>query len=279
VPQVWSLIQSKSGEQKVDVNFIELMRSTSDAVGNLVSEVYDQPKPWLFYRYTSKLREFVNSQCLWSTSLENQKDRSELIHGLQWLDEAMRSGAIATNEFTRAVLNRLPRLIRERRKWMFITCFCADAGSNAHQTRYGTQFLKLTRDELIRLRCKDPEATMWLQPVIYREDVQKAAIKKAIDSLVMCLERQSVSGPMEGCDQWLATDCATNMAIILLRLLSGFKQVEYADENEWRMVTYPEMILGYTAQSDLENNFRIATSEKPRPHSELEPTELVGFLP
>lgn len=254
----------------------KLIQAISDAVGKVIRRVYSQPEPVSFYHYTNVAARIIQSRCLWAVPLSKQKnDSTELEHGLTWVREAIsQMEKQGHSEFTGLILQRVVDQMLIRKKWTFITCFCAEGASLLHQGQFGSECLSFSRSEMNALRCGDWRAAMWLQPVLYDHEIQQRAVYEAVKEVAGCLDKYASGDPRCPWIAEMAKQCAREVGQILLGLLTGFKNGQYRNEREWRLVCYPRLALGSTAPSMADEDFRahiVSEAGTDPTHIELRP--------
>lgn len=185
------------------------------------------------------------------------------------LAEKIRASDVA--EFAKDVLGRLPFYMEERKKWVFIACFCGDSDSRLHRERYGQYCMKFPAPwtAMPSLALPDPKAEFWYQRVIYDEEVQRNAIKRAVASVTHAISEQT-SGQNKG--PWapmMIDQCAKNVAQQLLSLAIAFKRPEFRDEREWRIVCAPPLGTNSSAPTSIDEEFAVNIRASPCRHVSL----------
>ena len=218
-----------------------LTEAISDSVGEIHRALFAGTAPRFLYHYTAadKVAGIVQSRSIWARCINDQTDPGEISHAAGLVTQAAEQTAQSEPSiFAKDVLRRLPFFMEERKKWMFIACFCEDSESAVHWERYGNYCLAFPAPwtGTKALGILDLRAECWYQRVIYNEERQRNAIEGAIRSVVLALSRNT-AGVNEGpWAQAMKAMCARNAAQLLLRLAVGFKRDSYADEREWRIV-------------------------------------------
>jgi hypothetical protein len=174
--------------------------------------------------------------------------------------------------FARDVVQRLPHFMEERKKWMFIACFCADGNSDLHWSDYGR--IRLTFPApgggMPWLRLNSTNVECWYQQVIYDEGFQQDSISQALRAVSHAIS-QNTRGQNEG--PWasaMVDVCARNIAQLSLGLAAGFKRSSFSGEREWRIVCSPLLGRNNSAPNLLDENFGANIKRSPRAHVRLQ---------
>lgn len=147
--------------------------------------------------------------------------------------------------------------MEERKRWIFIACFCDDHDSALHWSEHGHYCLTFPAPwtEVPSLSLSDPNAECWHQRVLYDEQSQGRAIERALRAIVLAISKNT-NGQDEG--PWakaMVDNCARNAAQLLLGLAVGFKRSSFNDEKEWRILCAPRLANNNSAPNWIDEHF------------------------
>ena len=259
---------------RVDVSFsfrpAGFANHLSETFRNLAASAFKAEAPHILYHYTKpeRVQSIIQSRALWATCLGDQeRDHSELHCAIGWVEEAIRRKLTeGISQFSSLVLPLVGQAMEARRRWMFITCFCANDSSEFHWREYGAYKLCLPLSYLSRLRSDDWKAEAWYQNVIYDQGLQRRVMSHAIEIMPLLIDRYSVGLPEGPFVTQYAESCARDAALCLLGIAAGFKSEEYADDQEWRLVCAPHAALTASAPSIGDEDFQHCIIEEPKRH-------------
>jgi len=247
----------------------QLMEEMSLAISKLVANSFSQSAPTELHHYTGfeGLCGITRSRAFWAKSLTEQADQQELDYGISLLKEEIETRKRdSIPPFAGRVLNLVPGLLEDRKKWTFIACFCDDDDSPLHWEKYGKYRLTISfpRNRAQTFQPMDLSAEYFSRPVLYDSDEHYKIIKEAVSILIDCFARFSGGDENQGPFNWMEIGCARDAAQLLLDIVVGFKRPDYASEREWRLVCHPEINLGSTAYLDAERSLVVHVREAPR---------------
>jgi hypothetical protein len=219
--------------------------------------------PTELYHYTcfDTVLKIGNSRALRATCAADLGDTKEVKYGAELVQEQVErkvnSGAA---EFPKMVLKLLHAALIDRKSWTFVACFCATHDSGFHRKKYGEYCLGFdTRsiwDPQLRPRS-GLSADVQYYRAIYRQCVQREAIRRAIDSIAESALGSSGGGVIQG--PWtesIAKFYARNAAQLLMDLITSFKTADFRKEKEWRIVCRPSLSLNSSAPDLEQDSFR-----------------------
>jgi hypothetical protein len=261
-----------------------LINDVAQAYKQIGSELYSGPAPESLHHYThgERVCQIADSRSVWATCIADQKDQSEVSHAIELMrklvEQEIKEGV---SHFTREVLQRLAFYMEERRKWVFIACFCGNQQSDYLWKNYGEYCLTFPAPWMgsPSLTCLDVRADCWYCPVVYEQNSQEHAFRLAIRALTSSI-KQFTSGDEIDPGSWIAQSCAKNIAQLLLGLSLGFKKEEFRDEEEWRIICCPRLAANNSAPAIADENFQPHIKENinrhillqiPREHRLFEP--------
>lgn len=263
---------------------LSLSQSIATAVRELQIELFRLPAPRVLHHYTRSaetVKSIIERRELWATSVADQTDQFEISHAARLVERVTADiQKNAPSRFAVDVLQRLPFFMEERKRWIFIACFCDDGNSEKHWRDYGEYRITFSTPWTgsPSLRLGDPKSECWYQPVIYDERVQQKSVQRALRSIVRAIS-ENTQGDNEG--PWaraIVDSCARNTAQLLLGLGTGFKRSSYADEREWRIVCSPLLGSNNSAPSWIDENFKTNIARTPRAHVSLQITRQWGIF-
>lgn len=240
-----------------------LSQTVAKSLKDIQVELFRRPAaPRFLHHYTKRVEiveSIVEKRELWATCIADQSDEFEISHAADLVlksASALRRSEIS--EFARDVLTKLPFFMEERKRWMFIACFCDDHDSERHWRDYGDYRLTFPAPwtGVPALELSDTQAECWYQPVVYDEQAQQDAMDRALRSIAKAISentRGRNEGPWAGA---MVDSCARNTAQLLLGLAAGFKRSDYRWEREWRIVCAPRLGSNNSAPSLIDENFR-----------------------
>jgi hypothetical protein len=254
------------------VSNLSLTRAIAESLREIQLELFHGAAPKFLHHYTNSsaiVESIVRSRSLWATCLADQSDQTEISHSSEMVvrlaEEIERS---EVSEFSLNVLKRLPFFMEERKRWIFIACFCDDHDSGLHWRGYGDYRLTFPPPwtDMPSLALTDPQAECWYQRVVYDERLQRRAIERALRSISLAIS-QNTNGKNEGpWAQAMVDSCARNTAQLLLGLAVGFKRSSFWGEREWRIVCSPRLGINSSAPQWIDENFAVNIKRSPRPH-------------
>jgi hypothetical protein len=256
---------------------VGLVSNLTETINRLRLEILGSNPPPMLFHYTSfrSAVSIVNSRCLRAScvsTLRDDKDNSEIHHGLEILREEIQSLRNSIDLFSCMVLDRLVSAIELRVPKTFVLCFCGTRQSTYHGFSYGHFCLEFPtsqyREPLIRPAASD--ASVQYTHVIYGRVRQRSVLRRALKSCVEAIERNS-GGTPEG--EWMPSMSdfvARNAAELFLDLVVSFKRLRFALDREWRMVVRPNSALLSSAPIIADQNFEVLVkSESTRSFVEL----------
>jgi hypothetical protein len=267
------------------ISNMSLMLSLAEALRKIQIELFSGPAPPCLHHYTSAaaLGSIIESRALWGTCIADQADQAEISQTAAMVTQfAERFSDLEETGFARNVLRRLPFFMEERKRWIFIACFCDDDDSALHWREYGDYRLTFPAPwiQTPSLALGDPQAECWYQRVIYDEALQRSAVERALRAIVTTISKNTNGrneGPWAGA---IVDDCARNAAQLLLGLAAGFKHSSYCGEREWRIVCSPRLGNNNSAPSWVDENFSVNIERTHRSHVLLQiPTQIAPFQP
>jgi hypothetical protein len=162
----------------------------------------------------------------------------------------------------------LPFFMEERKRLVFIACFCDHHDSDLHWREFGDYRLTFPSPwtGMPSLALSDPQGECWYQQVIYDERLQRDTIERALRAIAAAIS-DNTSGQDEGpWAQAMVDSCARNTARAVLGLVVGFKRSSFQGEREWRIVCAPRLGRNSSAPRLDDENFAINTKRSTRPH-------------
>ena len=151
------------------VSNLSLTLSISESLRGIQHELFNGPVPQILHHYTkssSVVQSIVRNRCLWATCIADQSDQTEISHASEMVARlgAQLQGA-KISEFARSVFKRLPFFMEERKRWIFIACFCDDHDLDLHWREYGDFRLTFPSpwSSAPALKLSDPHAECWYQ--------------------------------------------------------------------------------------------------------------------
>jgi hypothetical protein len=243
----------------------------SDAVREIGVKLFSGPGPEVLHHYTSAttVEAIVQSRSMWATCIDDQADKTEISHASELVTQlAGATLSSRTSDFTADVMNRLPFFMEERKRWIYIACFCDDGNSGLHWREYGRYCLTFPAPwaGVPSLALSDNQAECWYQRVIYDEGLQKNAMKSALKSIVTAISRNTAGQNRGPWAQAMVDGCARNSAQLLLSLAVGFKRKSFKGEREWRIVCAPRLGTNSSAPASIDENFSVNVRQLPRRH-------------
>jgi hypothetical protein len=241
----------------------DLTLSVASGIGDVCRELFGGPAPKELHHYTKAdvVRSIIETRSVWATCVDGQAaDKGEISHAAALvIDRAAGLSHSKMPRFATDVMNRLPYFMEERKKWVFIACFCDDDESTTHFGRFGPYRLTFPAPwvEAERLALQDSAAECWYQRVVYSEEKQRAAIERALRAIVSAVSLYTGgdnTGPMAS---WMVDSCARIAGQLLLGLGLGFKPKSFEDEREWRIICCPRLGHNSSAPAQADENFSI----------------------
>lgn len=251
---------------------LSLTLAIAQSLREIQREVFQGPPPQFLRHYTkhpADVESIIRSRSLWATCIGDQSDQTEISHAsglVARLAEQIQFSGVS--EFSLNVLKRLPHFMEERKRWIFIGCFCEEDDSDLHWRRYGDYCLTFPSPwtGMPSLALSDPGAECWYQRVIYDEQLQEDVIERALRSISLAISHNA-SGRNDG--PWaeaMVDGCARNSAQLLLGLAVGFKRNSFQGESEWRIVCAPRLGSNSSAPQSIDEDFAANIKRSPRPH-------------
>jgi hypothetical protein len=123
------------------ISNMSLSLAVANSLREIQREVFRRPAPRSLHHYTKTaetVQSVAESRQLWATCIADQSDQFEISHAAHLVVRS--ASAIQrseTSDFSIDVLQRLPFFMEERKRWMFIACFCDDDDSEMHSRDYG----------------------------------------------------------------------------------------------------------------------------------------------
>lgn len=217
------------------------------------------PIPEVLAHYTScqAVKSIADKRSLWATCLADQSDTTELQDSILTLQECASHAAASASEIGRQVLEQLPDALRDRRPWLFITCFCADSASRFHLEKYGHYRLdvRVSSARGLNLRPSMFEADCWIRRCIYDQDLFSKFGAEAIQDVVSALQQYSdgeLSGPWASS---IARRIAEDVAEVLLTVAASVKNPSFRSDQELRFICSPPAGLAKGARATLDRDF------------------------
>jgi hypothetical protein len=253
------------------VSNLTLALEITRALRAISLELFTGPRPQLLHHYTSAatVEAITHSRCLWATCVNDQSDQTEISHASE-IAMRLASGISlsASSTFAADVLERLPFYMEERKRWIYIACFCDDDSSGFHWDRFGAYRLTFSVPwtGLPSLAFSDTHAECWYQRVIYDEGAQARAMERAMRSIVLAICRNTSGENMGPWARGMVDTCARNTAQLLLSLAVAFKRRSVENEKEWRIVCAPLLGSNSSAPDLIDQNFNSNVKCSPRRH-------------
>lgn len=252
------------------VSNMSLTLAVSEGLREIKVDLFRGPAPRQLHHYTKApvVESIIADRALWGTCLADQADQTEVSHAAALVAQLAESLAVRSNSFSRDVLRRLPFFMEERKRWIFIACFCDDDNSALHWSSYGDYCLTfpVPWTSIASLTLGDSQSECWYQRVVYDEKMQRQAIERALRVIVSALA-QNTRGQNEG--PWagaMVDGCARNTAQLLLGIAVGFKRSGFRGEREWRIVCAPRLGNNNSAPDWVDEMFSANIKQSPRPH-------------
>jgi hypothetical protein len=249
-----------------------LTLAIKESLREIHRQLFHGPPPQLLHHYTKHaavVESIVRNRSLWATCIADQSDQMEISHASEMVvrvaEEIRRS---EPSEFSVNVLKRLPFFMEERKRWIFIACFCDDHDSDLHWDKYGNYRLTFPPPwtGMPSLALSDPHAECWYQQVTYDERLQRDAIERALRSIAIAISNNT-TGRNEGpWAQAMVDSCARNTAQAVLGLAVGFKRSSFQEEREWRIACAPGLGRNSSAPGLDDENFAVNIKRSTRPH-------------
>lgn len=254
-------------------------------INNLRQEFLEGALPPTLFHYTSLggVIGIVNSRSVRATCIDDLRDYSELHHGADLIhDEISKSRANGIGAFADAVLSKVIHMVRNRRRRTFVACFCASPASEFHWKNYGEYCLTFETDGRREplLRTSVSRVSLQYYRVIYDEQRQRAAARRAITSLLAAIDRNTAGTGPGSWVEWNAEFLARTAAEVLLDLIVAFKKPNFAGDAEWRLVVRPHVALCSSALDSEDEGFELfVRTEKNKRYVELHSQRTTGFVP
>lgn len=238
---------------------------------NVGRDTFHKHSPKALYHYTheSSLVSIIQHRQFWATCVTEQSDLTELTHGialteqlvLQMLDKE-------TCSFTRRVLTEIPDVMRTRRAFIFIVCFCGSESSRFHWENYGEFCLRCEIPPAWqpKLKCADTRAESWYSPVIYGESEQRRAAKRFLNGLVLLIRKYTQGKPDGLALTWMAKGVARDAGQCLLTLVACFKRKQFVPDAEWRLIFCPNLAPSSSAPAMADESFAPSIVTLPKRH-------------
>ena len=218
------------------------------------------------------------------------EDSSEIRYGLALWKDVLEQEVIKSelSTATRMFLTTCLRMDGPYTTWndAYIACFCADSSSAMHFTDFGEVALDF---ELVgglqRASASNlPQVLFlpqdcWLKEVEYVRQTQRAKLQNVVGPVVTFLNRNDAFLTYDGHRSELMSLCLQPVFAKIIELLPFFKDPQYANEREWRLVW---VIHGDTHKHKngiicIEERFRRLALRKP--NSDQLPIRNVRFSP
>ena len=254
------------------VSNLSLTSAIAESLREIQYKLFHGPAPHSLHHYTKSaavVESIVRERFLWATCIADQSDQTEISHASEMaaqLAEELQGPRIP--EFALSVLKRLPFFMEERKRWIFIACFCDSNDSGFHWREYGDYRLTFPfpRASTPSLTLSDPQAECWYQRVVYDERLQRVAIERSLRSISHAISHNT-SGRNEGpWAQSMVDNCARNAAQLLLGIVVGFKRSSFQAEREWRIVCAPRLGTNSSAPRWIDESFAVNIKSSPRRH-------------
>ena len=223
------------------MSLVNLSESIDSYFNDETQKILGAPQPANLYHYTKfdGALGIVRSSILRATCLADQSDPMELKHGIDLVNEAIKTLKEKLSAFSLLVINRAVEIMFERIKWYFITCFCGHECSVFHWNEFGPYRLNVPQSRIASLRCSDWQATRLLLPVVYDQELQRESVIGAVRTITREIDKHLFGTPSGPIVQWHVSDCAGIVSTIFLQLLLSFKREKHKHEEEWRLVFCP----------------------------------------
>lgn len=211
-------------------NFLDSIRSFAGA-----ELILESPSVNRLYHYTdlSGLNGIVSSNDLWLTHLRFSNDDEEMIHGQNIVTETLQARKKKSEPGQLPYLERIENILSQPvADGVYVCCFCAKdnllsqwRGYAANGTGVSIELNHKEFDFLTGPDCQHGLLRLW--KVFYSEDQQRSIIAKAIEfawkhQSDMCVEKR-----------------AQNAADAIQFFIPTFKNHDFEEENEWRLIFTP----------------------------------------
>jgi hypothetical protein len=255
------LIVSRYYPMGFHIHTQDLTQAVAAGIRDVCRDLFSGPAPKELHHYTrgDVVRSIIETRSVWATCVDGHTaDKGEISHATALVAEsAAEVSRSPISQFAADVLNRLPHFMEERRKWAFITCFCDDDESRTHFERFGPYRLTFAAPWMGGefLGLEDSSAECWYQRVVYCEERQRAAVERALQSIVSAVSLHTGGdnrGPMAS---WMIDSCARIAGQLLLAMGLGFKPKRFDDEREWRVICCPRLGHNTSAPPFADENF------------------------
>lgn len=176
---------------------MNLSQAIAESLLGIQAEIFLRPAPRFLHHYTrfaKTVESIVEKRELWATCIADQSDNSEISHAA---DLVLRSASAIprskVSEFSADVLGRLPFFMEERKRWMFIACFCDDKDSELHWHDYGDFRLTFPApgSGAPSLSHRGIDSECWYQPVVYDERAQQKATERSLRAIVRAISEHT----------------------------------------------------------------------------------------
>ncbi|MBV9766040.1 MAG: hypothetical protein JOZ48_14435 [Acidobacteriaceae bacterium] len=259
-------------------------RDITDAVNSVRRNLQPTACPPVLYHNTSfrGISGILNTRTMWATCVDDLEDETEIEHGVKTVEAEIRQRRLGGKKsVVGRLLQLVPELLRERRRWTFVACFrrtlerppdtdSALAAKCAKWDRdhpYCVEFETLSNwKPRLRLGIRSDQQ---YHRVVYDRDVQRTAVARAI-AKVIDLASKNCTGALEGpLAEGLAKSHARLVAQSLIDMVCGFKSPSYSWEDEWRIVCRPATRLASSAPEFEDDHFSPYVKSGPTRHVEL----------
>jgi hypothetical protein len=253
---------------------LEFVRDLSNLTREIAASSFKGPGPRILCHYTLEeySKKIVATRTLWATCLTEQRDKTELRHGIAMVEEvAMKLLDKERNPFVQTVLSGLTDYMRSRRSMLFITCFCGGDASPFHIKKYGSVCFRFTQPSggPPPLTLSGLGAERWFSPVIYGEYEQRRAIRKFLVSASALLLKHSVGSAEWENANWMASTPQRDLGQCLLTIVASFKRGKFRRDREWRLIFCPVLSLSNSAPSLIDEQFSVLIESEPKRHISL----------
>jgi hypothetical protein len=250
----------------------DLTLAVASGIRDVCRDIFGGTAPKEIHHYTHAyvVRSIIETRSVWATCIDGQAaDKGEVSHASALVAEAVAElSRSKIPSFAADVLHRLPHFMEERKRWVFITCFCDDDESTTHYARFGPYRLTFPAPwaEPETLDLQDSAADCWYQRVVYSGEKQRTAIGRALHAILSAVSLYTGgnnTGPMAS---WMVDSCARIAGQLLLGLGLGFKPERFEDEREWRIICCPRLGHNSSAPSQADENFAVHIKNSSRRH-------------
>lgn len=215
----------------------ELLGLSNKLLGEWADVQGERPRHIYHYTSSAGLRGILASHTLWATDMAFMNDASEMLVGLELIEEIASALSSGGSDSCKELLRRAKSHASpsDVGSGFLVVCSCAEGDLLSQWRAYGESgggyAIGLSAFEL------DRPKGIFVRRVIYDRDVQTRLVQSTIQKTCNLLDRLAHGRGVEQLDaDKVLPAFATFLSDHLREFLFTFKHKAFAEENEWRVI-------------------------------------------